>query len=281
MSYRDPRRPLVPDPEDRDVVDRDRSSRPRSDLTSRADERGPAEDLAWLDDDPDTYDTDPGGSAAAADPFTPLDEPPRSPGVSRRSRADDPSDPTAWADVTEEWAADTDQGWQDLDAAPDPPAAPVRRPAAARRARASTGGTGVAGTAARRRARAETRPNLTLPTVRVPSLFANAHLVSDQTAVMLLIANVVSLGAMALVVGSQLSGLPAVLPIHLDAAGRPDRWGPARLLWRLPLLAAMTTLINLVLAWFLTPLDRFVGRFLLAASLVVQVIVWIAVFDFV
>jgi len=86
---------------------------------------------------------------------------------------------------------------------------------------------------------------------------------------------------MALVLSSQLTGLPASLAIHLDAAGLPDRFGPPRVLRRLPLLAAMATLLNLVLAWVLARFDRFAARFLLAAALVVHLIAWVALFDFV
>ena len=284
MPHRDPRRPIVPDPEDRDATERDRSfrsrrvagSRPPDRESERADAR-PADEIAWLDDDTSSSDTDAVDAFASDDPRGPGREPLRAGDTSRRPRLDDPADPTAWAEVTEEWAAETDQGWNESDApldVPAVPAVPARRSASPRRARATTG-------PERRRTRSRPRPHLTLPAVRMPSVFANAELMSDQTAVILLVTNVVSLAAMAIVVGSQISSLPPVLPIHLDPAGRPDRWGPPRLLWRLPLLATMTTLVNLVLAWFLVPLDRFVGRFLLAASLVVHLIAWIAVFDFI
>ncbi|MDQ3779134.1 MAG: hypothetical protein M3354_01115 [Chloroflexota bacterium] len=281
MSHRDPRRPIVPDPEDRDATDRERSfrsrrvagSRPPDRESERAEAR-PADEIAWLDDDTSSSDTDAVDTFASDDPRGLGHEPLRTADTSRRPRLDDPADPTAWAEVTEEWAAETDQGWDEIDAPLDVPAAPTRRPASPRRARATT-------RLERRRTRSRPRPHLTLPSVRMPSVFANAELMSDRTAVILLVANIVSLAAMAIVVGSQISSLPPILPIHLDPAGRPDRWGPPRLLWRLPLLAAMTTLINLVLAWFLVPLDRFVGRFLLAASLVVHLIAWIAVFDFI
>ena len=94
-------------------------------------------------------------------------------------------------------------------------------------------------------------------------------------------ANAISLAAMAAVLSSQLGELPGSLALHLDAAGLPDRWGPPKTLWRLPLLAGMTTLMNLVVAWAISPVDRFAARFVLAATLVVHLIVWVAVFDFV
>jgi hypothetical protein len=69
--------------------------------------------------------------------------------------------------------------------------------------------------------------------------------------------------------------------VHLDAAGFPDAWGVPSVLWRLPLIAGMTLLMNLVVAWFIAPIDRFAARFVIAAALGVQVIVWVAVFDFI
>ena len=100
-------------------------------------------------------------------------------------------------------------------------------------------------------------------------------------ALALLGANAISLGAMAAVLSSQMGGLPTSLAIHLDAAGVPDRWGSPKTLWRLPLLAGMTTVMNLVVAWAISSVDRFAARFVLAAALVVHLIAWVAVFDFV
>ncbi|HEU0115692.1 MAG TPA: hypothetical protein VFQ80_13490, partial [Thermomicrobiales bacterium] len=124
------------------------------------------------------------------------------------------------------------------------------------------------------------RPAPTLPRVQVPTFLANADLTADRIALGLLGLNVLSVVLMAIVLGSSLGTMPPTIVTFLDAAGLPDRWGPPRVLWRIPLLSAMTTLINLVLAWFLAPLDRFASRFLLAAAFVVQLLAWVAVLQF-
>ena len=86
---------------------------------------------------------------------------------------------------------------------------------------------------------------------------------------------------MAIVLATAGTGLPAVLVQHLDAAGIPDRWGPPRTLWRIPLIVVGVTAMNATLAWFLARSDRFAGRFTLATALVVQLLAWIALFDYV
>lgn len=189
--------------------------------------------------------------------------PPRS--VSAAPRANDPTDPAAWAEATDAWAAESNQGWEDVAATEAPPAAPIPR-----RARAST----------RPRRAARPTPSVSLPAVRLPAFVARSDLLTDRTALALLGAGLFSAAVMAAVLNAQLAGLPDSLVIHLNAAGQPDRWGEPRVLWRLPLLAAMATLMNLVVAWFVSPLDRFAGRFLLAAALVVHIIAWVALFDF-
>jgi hypothetical protein len=43
-------------------------------------------------------------------------------------------------------------------------------------------------------------------------------------------------------------------------------------------MAAMFTLMNIVIAWFVSPIDRFASRFVLAGAVVVQFVVWVALF---
>ena len=105
----------------------------------------------------------------------------------------------------------------------------------------------------------------------------SSPLVADQTALILLGISGASILLMALLLGIRLGGLPSPTVLHLDAAGNPDRWGPPSVLWRLPLISFFTTVMFLVVAWFLYPLDRFGARFALAAPVVVQLIAWVAV----
>ena len=294
MSHRDPRRPFGPEPEDgapdplgrprrARAGDAARPARPASEPPALA----PSTDFPWLKDEsgaksrlddrsripstggrPVPTPTASSGARERAAEAARLD--PRSGAASQAAApmapsSDDPTDPAAWQDVTEAWAADTGQGWEDAAATQPTPAPPPRR------TRAATTG----------RSRARARPVVGLPAVRLPSLVTGSDLAGDRTALAFLGAGLVSLAAMAIVLGTQLSGLAPMLALHLDAAGQPDRWGPPRVLWRLPLLAGMTTLLNLVLAWFVSRFDRFAGRFLLAAALVVHLIAWVAVFDFI
>jgi hypothetical protein len=69
------------------------------------------------------------------------------------------------------------------------------------------------------------------------------------------------------------------MPIHLNAAGAPDRWGSPTTLWRLPLMVVMVTLMGAVLAWFAAKRDAFAVQFVLAATLLIQALCWIALIN--
>ena len=115
-------------------------------------------------------------------------------------------------------------------------------------------------------------------TLTVPRAVSGASLVSDQTMLALLGVNLASIVVMALLLGMRLGGLPATIPLRLDAAGNPALWGPPSVLWRLPLMSLFITAVFLVVAWFVHPVDRFAARFALAAAIVAQAIAWVAVF---
>jgi len=177
----------------------------------------------------------------------------------------DPTDPAAWAETAEPWH---DPGTEWEEESPTPTPARTAR----RRARTATGRFDRD----RGRPRARRAP---APAV-LPALLGRLELLNDRIVLGLLGAGLLSLAAMAVVVGLRAGSLDPAIAVHLNAAGQPDRWGPPRLLWRLPLLAAMTLAINLILAWAITPVDRFAGRFVLAVALVVHLLAWLAVFDF-
>jgi hypothetical protein len=113
-------------------------------------------------------------------------------------------------------------------------------------------------------------------TIAVPRAVSGSSLVADQVALALLAVNVVSVLLMALLLGVRLGGMPNPTVLRLDAAGNPDRWGPPSVLWRLPVMAFFTTVMFLVVSWFLHPLDRFAARFALGAALVAQLVTWVA-----
>ena len=111
----------------------------------------------------------------------------------------------------------------------------------------------------------------------MPSVLANAELVNDVPALGLIGAGIISLVAMAIVVGNQASSLAPEFATHVSASGLLEDFRSESALWRLPIISLAFTLMNLVIAWFTAPIDRFASRFALAAALTVQLIAWVAV----
>lgn len=111
----------------------------------------------------------------------------------------------------------------------------------------------------------------------LPPAITQADVVNDAAALTIIGIGVLSLAAMAITVANQSDSLAPSFPTHVSASGvLEDFRGPSGL-WRLPLLSAMLTLMNIVAAWFISPLDRFASRFLLAAAVVVQLVAWVAI----
>jgi hypothetical protein len=190
---------------------------------------------------------------------------------------DDPLNSEAWQLELDEVGGDEDDTvLPDIDLAPPRRGARRQPPPATKRREASTSG---ARTARRGRASASerTRPARTAPTIAMPQILAGSPLAADQTALALLAIDIVSFLVMALLLGVRLSGIPSPTVLRLDAAGNPDFWGPASVLWRLPLMSLFLTVMFLVVAWFIHPLDRFAARFALGAAIVAQLIAWVAV----
>jgi hypothetical protein len=101
--------------------------------------------------------------------------------------------------------------------------------------------------------------------------------VADQTALALVGINAASVLVMALLLAARTGSIPSPAVIRLDAAGNPDLWGPPSVLWRLPVMSLFITIMFLVVAWFLHPIDRFAARFALGAAFVAQLVAWVAV----
>jgi len=263
------------------------------------------------DDDPDGEDTEreraPGRSPlppvarpiAPYDPYRPVTgdrprlptrnvaadsvEPPVRPS---RVRDDDPFLPADDPLSAEAWQLELDDAPPSGDEAtlPEfdtgaarPPRRERRQPPAARSGRESVPGTRRA--ARRGRSSAGERGRSARPgvTIAVPRVVSGSSLVADQTALALFGIGVASVLAMALLLGVRMGGIPSPTVMRLDAAGNPDLWGPPRVLWRLPVMSLFITIMFLVIAWFLHPLDRFAARFALGAAIVVQLVVWAAV----
>jgi hypothetical protein len=118
------------------------------------------------------------------------------------------------------------------------------------------------------------RPNIQRPTL--PPVIARADLVNDAAALGFIGVSCMSLLAMAIIVANRIGALNPVISTHLSASGIAEGFASRTTIWHLPLMAAMLTLMNLVAAWFVSPLDRFASRFLLATSVIVQFVVWVA-----
>ena len=190
---------------------------------------------------------------------------------------DDPLNAEAWQlEIDEVAVAAADEPLPTFDPAVQPPTRRPRRqttrreqheqPAGATRSRR-----GRSGAAAGRTARP--RPTVT---IGVPQAVAGSSLIADQTALALLGINAVSIVVMALLLAVRAGGLPSPIVLQLDAAGNPALWGPPGLLWRLPLMAFFMTVMFLVVAWFLHPLDRFAARFALGSAIAAQLVAWVA-----
>lgn len=112
--------------------------------------------------------------------------------------------------------------------------------------------------------------------LRASRLGATGELLADQPALVLLGLAALGLAGMWAVVGLRMGALGPALELRLDAEGSPSSWGSPDTLWRLPLLATVATLMNVLVAWRAASADRFASRFMLAAALLVQVLAWLA-----
>ncbi len=134
--------------------------------------------------------------------------------------------------------------------------------------------------AARPRSSGASRSAPSLPRPRIPAAIAKADLVNDPLALALIGVATFGLLVMATIMGNRLGALITVLELRFDAAGAPYRWGVPRTLWNLPLLGTMITLMNVAVAWFVSPHDRFASRFCIAAALGIQLLIWVPVIRF-
>src|SRR4051812_40672825 len=207
--------------------------------------------------------------AADGDPFLP---------------ADDPLSAEAWQlELDEAPVGGDDEATLsefDIDA-PVPPRRARRQSSSTRSGREPTPGA----RRAPRRSRSSTasgrgrgaRPGVT---IAVPRVVAGSSLVTDQTALALAGINVVSVMMMALLLAVRLGSIPSPVVIRIDAAGNSALWGPPSALWRLPAMSLFITIMFLVVAWFLHPIDRFPARFALGAAFVAQLVAWAAVIQY-
>lgn len=110
----------------------------------------------------------------------------------------------------------------------------------------------------------------------LPNALTQADLVNDAAALSLIGVGLLGLATMAIVVANQAESLAPTFATHVSASGVLQNFEHYNSLWRLPLLSAMLTLMNIAAAWFISPVDRFASRFLLAAAIIVQLVAWVA-----
>jgi hypothetical protein len=217
----------------------------------------------------------------AADSFEPPLRPSRTIDDDPFLPADDPLSAEAWQlELDEPPPGGVDEAPLpefNFDAAP-PPRRARRQPPSARGGRESA--PGIRRTPRRSRSGAASvrgrgaRPAVT---IAVPRVVTGSSLVADQTALALIGINAASVLVMALLLAMRMGGIPSPTVIRLDAAGNPALWGPSSVLWRLPVMSLFITIMFLVVAWFLHPIDRFAARFALGAAIVAQLVAWAAV----
>ena len=220
----------------------------------------------------------------AADPFEPSHRSSRAADDDPFLPADDPLSAEAWQLELDEApvGGDDEATLPEFDVDPSiPPRRTRRQPSSTRSGREPTPGA----RRAPRRSRSSTasargrgaRPGVT---IAVPRVVAGSSLVTDQTALALIGINAASVLVMALLLAVRLGSIPSPAVIRLDAAGNPDLWGPPSALWRLPAMSLFITIMFLVVAWFLHPIDRFAARFALGAAFVAQLVAWAAVIQY-
>ncbi len=100
---------------------------------------------------------------------------------------------------------------------------------------------------------------------------------NDAPALAIIGASLASLAAMAIVVANQAESLAPAFATHVSASGILENFKGDSALWNVPLMAAMFTLMNIVMAWFISPLNRFASRFVLVGALVAQLMAWVAI----
>lgn len=188
-------------------------------------------------------------------------------GSRRQADFDDPFDPDAWSE--EQPAPELANGgaWND-----SVPSGRSRLRRDRRGGGSSRGRPPVERTAIRRRRSANQSAS---------AILSRASLFNDRIMLAMIGASLVSLAALAAVVASQANDGGTVITTHVSASGMPDQWGTGRTLWRLPLIAAMILVINLIMAWPAAVRDRFAARFFLGAVLVVHLVLWVALIDLV
>ncbi len=121
-----------------------------------------------------------------------------------------------------------------------------------------------------------TMPQVSLPRPSVPIAVREAALIQDRNSLALAGILLLSLIGMVVLTMMRVDSLAPSFSTHISASGIKEDFRTENALWQLPLMAGALLLMNLVLAWFVAQWSTFSARFLLVASIIVQVVIWVA-----
>lgn len=122
---------------------------------------------------------------------------------------------------------------------------------------------------------AETDPPGPVPSPDHPAL----PLERDRLSLAMLLLAIAGNAAMFLYVRLNFASLPAVIPLHFDPSGQPDRLAAKGGLFALPTIGLLVVGTNLLLGLLLRRRYELAARFLWAGAAFVQVLLFIAAYN--
>lgn len=103
----------------------------------------------------------------------------------------------------------------------------------------------------------------------------------DPLARLLLILGLIANVALSAYIGLKYRSLPEFLPLHFDASGQVDRIGTRGEIFKLPVIGLIVVVANLVMGFLLHGRERLATYLLFAATILVQVLFWVATLNIV
>jgi hypothetical protein len=131
--------------------------------------------------------------------------------------------------------------------------------------------------------RQRSRPSISkpnLPTITLPKSVTNSPLLADMGSLVMIGLAILSVALMAFVVSDRITILGDTIPTHVSASGDPENIRTSQAIWSIPLMAGMVMLMNIGASWFISTIDKFASRFVLASGLLVHFIAWVALFKY-
>jgi len=110
---------------------------------------------------------------------------------------------------------------------------------------------------------------------------ASLPLEQDRLSLGMLVLALAGNAALFLYVRLNMASLPAVLPLHFDPSGRPDRLAPREGLFVLPTIGLLVVGVNLLLGLWLRRQYELAARFLWAGAILMQVLLALALYNIV